>query len=696
MVGLPTMLILVDHTSNDQWDYMIRKFKAFKIDLWVGLAALVVGGTLATLSVMRFQAYNAGMFDLGNMVQSIWSTTQGRPLEFTHGWETVSRLSIHVELFYFLLSPLYAIFPSPATLLIFQALLYSAGAFPLFGLAKRKLDHIPMARLIVLIYLLYPVGISAVLFDFHGDTLAAPLLLFAFNALDRRSWWGYGVWLVLALSCKFYVALPVCILGIILHFTGERRIGMVTAVSAVLWAGLTLLIIRPYFALQDVNLVHSTLTGYVGHYFGRTAELLTSSELPARLLVIFIVLLPAMWLGYRAVKWWLPALAIVIPAVMSKGLTVSSFGFRFHHYAIAVPFLMAAVVFGASSLREQPIGENKKRQTKRSWKMETGMTFALTLLFTVILIDIPLNPLFWISPPGWGNSSIAYGRTERDAFRDQWLAKNIPEDAAVLANPLVAPHLINRESIYIFSDEDGYQSLEMQERLRQVDFVIADAIFDYAVPDVTRNQVERLGIPKITTLVGSGHPTALLGGVLHDVPYITAILADPAFSLIDSQDGLLLFQRDAPTEHALQQEISVTSSKSRISGPYLAEYDNGLALLSAEIRPIDANRIYFRFEWYVTADWVAGQSYFAVSHIDGLPSGRIVHLPSLAILPTTEWSAGDLVIVEFENLISEALVPGIHRIMTGWYDPYHLFAEATDERSQVGVEFYEGTFRYEP
>ncbi len=37
----------------------------------------------------------------------------------------------------------------------------------------------------------YPTALTSVLFDFHGDTLAMPLLLFALDALDQRAWGRY-------------------------------------------------------------------------------------------------------------------------------------------------------------------------------------------------------------------------------------------------------------------------------------------------------------------------------------------------------------------------------------------------------------------------------------------------------------------------------------------------------------------------
>lgn len=230
------------------------------------LMVVLVTAMLATLSVPRYRAYNASMFDLGHMSQAIWSSTQGSPLEFSYRGNTMSRLALHVELIYFLLTPLYRLAPSPITLLIVQAALFGAGAFPLYALAKRRIGDRHAARLVTLIYLLYPVAHLAVLFDFHGDTLATPLLLFAFEALDREDWRRYWPYVILSLSCKVTVAVPVCLSGTFLWLRGRREVGIRIFFLGLIWGSLTLLVVRRAFATPGAVLEQASAVGYIQFY----------------------------------------------------------------------------------------------------------------------------------------------------------------------------------------------------------------------------------------------------------------------------------------------------------------------------------------------------------------------------------------------------------------------------------------------
>ena len=64
--------------------------------LWAAMAAYGAGFT--ALSALRHRAFETGRFDLGNMVQAVWSTAHGRPLEMTSlRGEQVSRLGSHVD-----------------------------------------------------------------------------------------------------------------------------------------------------------------------------------------------------------------------------------------------------------------------------------------------------------------------------------------------------------------------------------------------------------------------------------------------------------------------------------------------------------------------------------------------------------------------------------------------------------------------
>lgn len=650
------------------------------IDVCGALMALTVGGILGWLSIARYRAYNAGMLDLGNMSQAIWSATVGRPLECTYVDSTFSRLSLHVELIYFLFAPVYAVFPSPVTLVVLQAGLFAGGGFPLYMLANRRLQHRGAARLIALTYLLYPVAQTAVLFDFHGDTLAMPLLLFAFEALDRKAYRSYALWLLLALCCKFYVAIPVSAFGLILALRGQRCVGSLTAVAGVVWFIAIMVFVRPAFAPPGDAPLEATGSGYVYVYFGRTLEMLTTLELVVpRLVTAMIVFAPALWLARFSPVWMFPAATTALPALSASGL-VSAADYQCHHYALGIPFFVLACLEGAERLRQRdPVG----------WVSAVRMQAAIVLLFSALLVDTPLNPLFWTSPVGWGHDPLAYGVTARDELKSVWLAENVPDRVPLVASFFLAPHVSDRSVLFMpqVRSDGGEESYEVRlgRRLDTVDAVVLDALFDYPVlSDVPQH--DPAGIPFLTSsAIGPGHLPPVLGGVLYDREAISTVLQRPDFHLVETQDGLLLFERQIGSlTDGLLQEVSVTEIAP--SPQLLAQVTDAIGLVWADAVSLGEGRFRLEYHWVALRPLATDPPYIAVSRLDGVENARIVHLPTQALYPTTIWQEGDLVREVFETEIPETTPPGSYRLVVGWYDASHPFASFTDERSRVGKQ----------
>lgn len=618
--------------------------------------SLLIFLMLAYLSVARYNAYNAGMFDLGNMSQAIWSVTQGEPLLYSRPEGLrASRLSGHVEAFYALLALPYAVLPDPRTLVVIQAGLFVLGGIGAYRLALRRLGERFAARCALLIYLLYPTAISGMLFDIHGDTLALPLLMLMLDALDQRAWRRFSVLTVMALLCKFYVAATVAGIGVMLLLwpdqtdrVSQRRKGLVIIGAALVYGLLAFFVIRPMFASQDVSSTTQATSDYVQFYFGQLHEL--SETALERIINALIVFGPALMLAWRGWRWLLPAVPIALAALLSTG-PGSVYYYGYHHFAIVTPFLVRAIINGAEMLRNA----REAGRTKRRWQGDLGFTTAIVVLCGILLNNIPLNPLFWQNTALKGFHNTSYGVTARDQLKDRLLA-TIPPRVPVAASVLMGSHLANRETVYALRYQTESKGPELLPGLLpQVDYVVGDAIFDYYVP------------------LGEEHA----GGVDGDREALAIVLADPAFQLINMRDGLLVFERSA-TEQGLKNTITSLAPDSR---PAIAKVGNALELLQAEVKNLDSGRAELRFVWRVREGF-AKQRYMAVTHIQGVEGTRFVHLPGYALRPAWEWQPGEVIEEHFEIMLPEDMPAGSYMLMTGWYNINSPYAEQSDQRSR--------------
>ena len=164
--------------------------------------------------VLRHAAFDTAGYDLGNVSQSMWNTLRGKPLAMTTMEAVTSRWSLHFEPILLLLVPIYAVFPSPVTLTVLQVLVVAAGALPIFWLGRNRFGADWAGILYVVIYLMYPALQAAVVFDFHGVTLAATFLAFALWALLQRRYVAFGAASLLAMSCKEDMPLLILMMGL--------------------------------------------------------------------------------------------------------------------------------------------------------------------------------------------------------------------------------------------------------------------------------------------------------------------------------------------------------------------------------------------------------------------------------------------------------------------------------------------------
>ncbi len=612
---------------------------------------------LVSLSVLRYLGYNAGMLDLGNMTQAIWSVTQRQPLLFTFQEGQISRLAFHVELIYFLFVPFYMLWPDPRLLLIGQAGLFVLGAWPVYRLALRRLESRFAARCAACIYLFYPVAQTAVLFDFHGDTLALPLLMFALEALERRAWRSYWVFIALALSCKFYVAAPVALIGVYLWFWGgERRAGALTFAVGIGYGLRAFLIIRRLFAptLGETVAAPTTIGGSLAHYFGEFDQLWAT--LGSRLVNALIVFGPALFLARYGWRWLLPALPIALVALFSTGPGGVS-DYRYHHYATVVPFVVMAVIEGANRMRTPPATGSTTQTPKRNWRADLGFTTLIVVLCSVLLVDTPLNPRFWLGVPGMGLDPAVYGVTERDRLKDQFLARHITPTDQLVASTFLAPHVVNRSTLYLMRYADDPGAERIGRILPQVDTVLTDALFDWFMPI---------------------DATTYGGGVDYEREAIGVVLRDPNFGLVAAQDGLLVFRRDAPESERLTQQVEVLPSGT-ITSSNPQRFGESLELLQHTVEPLGNGRLRATFAWRALQP--LDRPMLAVSTLDGVAGARMVHLPTYAMLPVTAWQPGQIIRETFEVQLPPDVAPGSYTWRTGWYEARSPYAALTDERS---------------
>jgi uncharacterized membrane protein len=408
--------------------------------LWSAIAAYAAG--FSALSILRHRAFATGRFDLGNMVQAIWSTAHGHPLQITGlRGDQISRLGAHFDPILAAFTPLWLAWPSPDVLLGAQAIAVALGALPVFWLARKHLGSDRAGLGFALAYLVYPPTQWLTLNEFHPVAFACPLLLFAIWYLDEGRLLPFAVCAGLAATTKEEVALVVAGLGIWYALAHGRRLtGAAVAAAGVAVALIAIEVVIPHFNRAGTSsfftrysevgstpsgIVHTALTDptkiVTTAVTGRGLGYLARLVLPLGLLVVFAPL---------ALVAALPELAVNL---LSAATTQTSI--RFHYTAGLIPVLLTAAVFGAARLmRARP-----------------GLPVATAALVLCLASSYLLGPLpVWRSfPGGQQHQAQAATVTEHDRIAARAL-KLIPHNAAVSATNSLGAHLSARRRVLSF------------------------------------------------------------------------------------------------------------------------------------------------------------------------------------------------------------------------------------------------------
>ncbi|MBK8051436.1 MAG: DUF2079 domain-containing protein [Anaerolineales bacterium] len=601
--------------------------------------------------------------DLGQIDQAIWNSSHGRLLQQTDNGFVATRLTDHVEPVLVLISPIYWLWNDLRALLLLQVLVVAIGAFPLYALTNRQFEKLltprqrnqvweleplqiwtrPLAFALALAYLLAPQLQSAVLTEFHAAPLAAPLILWAFWAVDARRWMQFVVAALLLALVKEEMALLAAGLGAWalwraawdafqaarnkkqetgyeLRDTKHVTRNMLIAGGAVLtlslaWFYWATFVIVPANAAPLYGTAESTYFQRYGalgdssadifkSFFARPALVWQIITEPPRVAYLIGLLVAFAWLPLLGVDVLLFALPVLLANLLST-YPAQYYG-EFHYSAPIVPYFAVAAAYGVGRVwrwlarltaRGSPSFQYLPAASAGVMTAAALAQNARTSLRPLITLGLVIWMLAWPvanylqhgrGPLGgrWDVAPITEHHRLLAHFTGQ-----LPPDAAVTATAAIHPHVSHRAYVYQFP-----MGLETPKPA------------DWALLDVTTNTDMAPGDVKST---------------------VEAMLAAD-WGVVDAADGYLLMQRGA-TNKEIPPEFYSFARMPAASAPLAA-----LAL--TEVDALDWPR------WRQTrlvADWTTGPEFDPAQQEPQFevvtPAQQVVATQATAAPPALVW-----------------------------------------------------------
>jgi uncharacterized membrane protein len=419
---------------------LARRFATVARWAWQDKGFLLVLGAVvvysyywSSLTIARFYALDASVFDLGIQTESMWVFLHPAAVGLSTSQYAYLALAYPN---YFLLSPI-TLPGSYPLLLVVQSVALGSAALPIYLVALHELRTRLPSLLLSLAYLLYFPLAGPNWFDFHTAVFFVPLFLFGY-ALYLHGWskCAYALFLLAGLSYYPYELFIILFSALLLAERLVPRMRRSATHDTAGWRFALALLVPSavFFAIHDLYTVQAGY-GFLWsiHTAAGPAPL---DSVPGQVLVLVLALSPVLFLPFFSVRWLAmltPFLFLVLTGSGFPGYTYPDI-FRTQYPVMFIPFVFLGTIEALSLLSRRagaraPMSEDPSaprearssrfdRVRRRAYRVQLRVALCI-LVLTIVLgaIGEPYGPYNVLGGEGIGAEADTHVNwTEYDAL----------------------------------------------------------------------------------------------------------------------------------------------------------------------------------------------------------------------------------------------------------------------------------------
>lgn len=479
-----------------------------------GLAAAFFAVTLL-FSLHRYftfyASYDQGIFNQmfwngihGDLFQSSLSSVLSGAVVHDNQIPTVDyhRLGQHFDPVMLLWHPFYALFPSPATLVVLQLSLLTAAGLVVYALARCYLQP-AIATMITAAYY-GSVTIIGPSFSNFNDLCQIPLYVFTLLlAMEKRWWWLF--WLMAGLTLLIRQDTGVVLFGVGSYLALSRRhpkAGIALCIASFGYILLATNVFMPMFSkdisqrfmierfgqfadsdeastLQILWGIISNPSRLLGHLFG---------SLPRVILYLLAQTLSLIFVPLASGVAWAIAGFPLLQLWLQQGQSALSIEIR---YAVT---LVPGLFYGAILWWSQH-GDRFKSGVKRLW------IGGIVLAITIACLKSPHKVFYFALPDSyqpWVHVSLT--RQWEHAGHIRSLIQQVPPEAPITATTYIVPHVSSRREVLRMP---FLQVLNDDKQVIDAEYILADLwqLQQYQVAFKAERQQIKAFVPLIDQLI---------------------------------------------------------------------------------------------------------------------------------------------------------------------------------------------------
>src|SRR3989304_7355868 len=280
--------------------------------------------------------------------------------------DTRNYLALHfVPLIYILALPLYVFKNYPVYLIVLQTFLLTASIIPIYLFARDTFHDKKIGYLFSSAFLFFPTLHYINLYDFEFLRISIPLLLFSFYFLHKKKYTVYYIFFILSILVREEVALTTFFLGVyIIFITKEKKHGIITSVTSILYFLLITKIVMPYFAGNSNSIHYHVASGNFSHLGNSPSQIL--AYIISHPLTIISTLLNkikiANFLMYVLplcfASFFSPSILFISTANLLLNflsVSISHYSYILYYLSPSIPFLFLSAIKGVTNISDRGI-----------------------------------------------------------------------------------------------------------------------------------------------------------------------------------------------------------------------------------------------------------------------------------------------------------------------------------------------------
>ncbi|MFA7075745.1 MAG: DUF2079 domain-containing protein [Candidatus Izemoplasmatales bacterium] len=446
-----------------------------KISIIIITVALITQITALSIAmVYRLKVLGTSTYDFGIFIQMFNNmkslngmvTTLERSVVLTH-------LKVHFSPIYYLMLPIYVLFPNPSTLQIIQVLVVASGIIPLWLITKESKTNSFIRFVIMVVYILSPALITSSFYDLHENCFLAPLILFVLYFAIKKNTIFFIVFSILTLLIKEDSSLYLFFIGLYLTFSTLFVNTKKKDVKTIFY-GIGLLISSLLYFLVITNYLNSSgdgamfwrynnlnidsdmgLFGIVTGFLLNPSYYLATLFTPQKINTILILLGSVGFLPFFVKN--LASYFLLVPVIIINYITTypyqHQFGFQYF-YGSAV--LIIFMVLLAEKDHQNNMGFSSKINH-------------FNLINFLGLLAIAVSSVHGISYIAERVQIVETYNNKKEVYNEmKEFLINFPEEKKVVATGYLTPYLADRYYLY------DYSYYDLSDSEVEIDYIIVD------------------------------------------------------------------------------------------------------------------------------------------------------------------------------------------------------------------------------